>query len=102
MEDLRTAGERLSKYELEKRHAIQLEDYERAKLKKAQMDEYRRTVYQFLEVDDLLEINGVRSNEAFSKTWHRKKLERGTVVILNFLCITLKMSTFHSSCSYAF
>ncbi|PNF19286.1 Centrosomal protein of 104 kDa [Cryptotermes secundus] len=58
MEDLRSAGERLSKYELEKRHAIQLEDYERAKLKKAQMDEYRRTVYQFLEVDDLLEING--------------------------------------------
>lgn len=61
MEDLRSAGERLSKYELEKRHAIQLEDYERAKLKKAQMDEYRRTVYQFLEVDDLLEINGVRN-----------------------------------------
>ncbi|XP_069676060.1 centrosomal protein of 104 kDa isoform X2 [Periplaneta americana] len=58
MEDLRIAGERLSKYELEKRHAIQLEDYERAKLKKAQMDEYRHTVYRFLEVDDLLEING--------------------------------------------
>ena len=62
MEDLRIAGERLSKYELEKRHAIQLEDYERAKLKKAQMDEYRHTVYRFLEVDDLLEINGVRTN----------------------------------------
>ncbi|XP_021918251.1 centrosomal protein of 104 kDa isoform X2 [Zootermopsis nevadensis] len=58
MEDLRNAGEKLSKYELEKRHAIQLEDYERAKLKKAQMDEYRHTVYRFLEVDDLLEING--------------------------------------------
>ncbi|GLH11379.1 Blast:Centrosomal protein of 104 kDa, partial [Gryllus bimaculatus] len=58
MEDLRTAGERLSKYELEKRQAIQLEDYDRAKLKKAQMDEYRHTVYRFLEVDDLLEVNG--------------------------------------------
>ncbi|PSN39132.1 Centrosomal protein of 104 kDa [Blattella germanica] len=58
MEDLRSAGEKLSKYELEKRHAIQLEDYERAKQKKAQMDEYRHTVYRFLEVDDLLEING--------------------------------------------
>jgi hypothetical protein len=67
MEDLRAAGERLSKYELEKRHAIHLEDYERAKVKKAQMDEYRRTVYQFLEVDDLLEISGVRSDEAFNK-----------------------------------
>jgi hypothetical protein len=65
MEDLRTAGERLSKYELEKRHAIQLEDYERAKLKKAQMDEYRHTVYRFLEVDDLLEISGVRTNQSF-------------------------------------
>lgn len=67
MEDLRTAGERLSKYELEKRHAIQLEDYERAKLKKSQMDEYRRTVYQFLEVDDLLEINGVRVTRLLTK-----------------------------------
>lgn len=66
MEDLRIAGERLSKYELEKRHAIQLEDYERAKLKKSQMDEYRHTVYRFLEVDDLLEINGVRTNSSFN------------------------------------
>jgi centrosomal protein CEP104 len=72
MEDLRSAGERLSKYELEKRHAIQLEDYERAKLKKAQMEDYRRTVYQFLEVDDLLEINGVRSNQIFRSMQHTK------------------------------
>jgi hypothetical protein len=77
MEDLRTAGERLSKYELEKRHAIQLEDYERAKLKKAQMDEYRHTVYQFLEVDDLLEINGVRTNQSF------RNMQSGKIRITN-------------------
>lgn len=76
MEDLRSAGERLSKYELEKRHAIQLEDYERAKLKKAQMDEYRRTVYQFLEVDDLLEINGVRSKQTCKNMQCRKNKNR--------------------------
>nr|CAD7423266.1 unnamed protein product [Timema monikensis] len=58
MEDLRVAGERLSKYELEKRQAIHLEDYDRAKHKKAQMEEYRNMVYRFLEVDNLLEING--------------------------------------------
>lgn len=60
MTDLRTAGERLSKLELEKRQAISCEDYDRAKQKKAQLDQYRNTVYRFLEVDDLLEVNGVR------------------------------------------
>lgn len=59
MESLRTAGEKLGKYELEKRHAIELEDYERARQKKNQMDEYRNTVYQQICVDQLLEIEGV-------------------------------------------
>ncbi|XP_049940431.1 centrosomal protein of 104 kDa [Schistocerca serialis cubense] len=58
MADLRVAGERLSKLELEKRHAISCEDYDRAKLKKSQLDQYRHTVYRFLEVDDLLELSG--------------------------------------------
>lgn len=59
MESLRTAGEKLGKYELEKRHAIELEDYERARHKKNQMDEYRMSVYQDLCVEQLLETDGV-------------------------------------------
>ncbi|XP_067005297.2 centrosomal protein of 104 kDa [Anabrus simplex] len=76
MEDLRNAGERLSKYELEKRQAIHLEDYDRAKLKKAQMDEYRTTIYRFLEVDDLLEVNGplAKNDECLDMTSRRPEL----------------------------
>lgn len=60
MENLRVAGERLGKYDLEKRHAIELEDYERARHKKNQMDEFRATIYQQLNVEQLLEPDGVR------------------------------------------
>lgn len=59
MESLRVAGEKLGKYELEKRHAIELEDYERARQKKNQMDEYRANAYEQICVEQLLEQNGV-------------------------------------------
>lgn len=59
MESLRVAGERLGKYELEKRHAIELEDYERARQKKNQMDEFRANAYEQICVEQLLENNGV-------------------------------------------
>uniref|UniRef100_V9IHE7 Uncharacterized protein KIAA0562 n=1 Tax=Apis cerana TaxID=7461 RepID=V9IHE7_APICE len=58
MENLRKAGERLGKYELEKKYAIALEDYDKAKAKKAQAQQYRQQVYQSLEVQDLLELQG--------------------------------------------
>ncbi|XP_066594183.1 centrosomal protein of 104 kDa [Prorops nasuta] len=68
MENLRKAGERLGKYELEKKYAIALEDYDKAKAKKAQAQQYRQQVYQSLEVDDLLEINGpLEKNNLSSK-----------------------------------
>lgn len=59
MEILRKAGERLGKYELEKKYAIALEDYDKAKAKKAQAQQYRQEVYDSLDVNDLLEIDGV-------------------------------------------
>lgn len=59
MENLRKAGERLGKYELEKKYAIALEDYDKAKAKKAQAQQYRQQVYQSLEIEDLLELRGV-------------------------------------------
>lgn len=60
MIELRAAGERLGKLEIGKKQAIINEDYSKAKKKKAQMDEYRKEIYTLLEVDDLLEENGVR------------------------------------------
>ena len=59
MESIRAAGEKLGKYELEKRHAIELEDYERARHKKNQMDDYRAAIYHELCIEQLLETDGV-------------------------------------------
>ncbi|KFP87409.1 Centrosomal protein of 104 kDa, partial [Acanthisitta chloris] len=53
--DLQKVGERLGRYEVEKRCAVEKEDYDLAKKKKEQMDEYRLKVYQQLELHDLLD-----------------------------------------------
>uniref|UniRef100_A0A8C6LGP5 Centrosomal protein of 104 kDa n=1 Tax=Nothobranchius furzeri TaxID=105023 RepID=A0A8C6LGP5_NOTFU len=59
--DLQKVGERLARYDVEKRCAIEKEDYDLAKKKKELMDEYRRTVYQQLEVHNLLDVTVVSS-----------------------------------------
>ena len=55
-------GEKLGKYEVEKRQAVENEDYDKAKLRKVQMDEYRLQVYKQLEINDLLESKGVSTD----------------------------------------
>lgn len=57
--ELQKVGEKLGKYEVEKRQAVENEDYDKAKLKKVQMDEYRLQVYKDLNLADLLETSGV-------------------------------------------
>ncbi|XP_028266761.1 centrosomal protein of 104 kDa [Parambassis ranga] len=52
--DLQKVGERLARYEMEKRSAIEREDYDLAKKKKEVMEEYRKSVYQQLQVHNLL------------------------------------------------
>ncbi|XP_013875862.1 centrosomal protein of 104 kDa isoform X2 [Austrofundulus limnaeus] len=59
--DLQKVGERLACYDVEKRCAIEKEDYDLAKKKKELMDEYRRTVYQQLEVHNLLDVTMITS-----------------------------------------
>ncbi|KAM7404394.1 hypothetical protein PAMP_011740 [Pampus punctatissimus] len=54
--DLQKVGERLARYDVEKQCAIEKEDYDLAKKKKEQMEEYRRSVYQQLEVHNLLDM----------------------------------------------
>lgn len=68
MENLRKAGERLGKYELEKKYAIALEDYDKAKAKKAQAQQYRQQVYQSLEIYNLLEVQGAVEKNNLSST----------------------------------
>nr|XP_033777719.1 centrosomal protein of 104 kDa isoform X2 [Geotrypetes seraphini] len=58
--DLQKVGERLGRYEVEKRCAVEKEDYELAKQKKEQMEEYRLKVYQQLELHNLLDIGQIR------------------------------------------
>ncbi|XP_048375187.1 centrosomal protein of 104 kDa [Sphaerodactylus townsendi] len=53
--DLQKVGERLGRYEVEKRCAVEREDYDLAKQKKQQMEEYRLRVYQQLELHNLLD-----------------------------------------------
>eukprot|EP00057_Strongylocentrotus_purpuratus_P005940 XP_011660414.1 PREDICTED: centrosomal protein of 104 kDa [Strongylocentrotus purpuratus] len=55
--DLQKVGERLGRYEVEKRRAIETEDYDLAKVKKLQMEEYRLQIYKQLELYDLLDIS---------------------------------------------
>ncbi|XP_026009664.1 centrosomal protein of 104 kDa isoform X4 [Astatotilapia calliptera] len=57
--DLQKVGERLARYDVEKRCAIEKEDYDLAKKKKELMEEYRKSVYQQLEVHNLLDMTMV-------------------------------------------
>ncbi|XP_034667177.1 centrosomal protein of 104 kDa isoform X2 [Drosophila subobscura] len=62
MTALRTAGERLGRYSLAKRQAVQQEDFTTAKLRKEQMEMYRAAVLRQLQVQQLLETQGVQSS----------------------------------------
>lgn len=53
--ELYKIGERLARYDLEKRQAIEEEDYEKAKQKKLQMQEYRSETYRQLRENNLIE-----------------------------------------------
>uniref|UniRef100_A0A3B3HNI7 Centrosomal protein of 104 kDa n=1 Tax=Oryzias latipes TaxID=8090 RepID=A0A3B3HNI7_ORYLA len=54
--DLQKVGERLARYDVEKRRAIEEEEYDLAKKKKELMEELRRNIYRQLEEHDLLDI----------------------------------------------
>uniref|UniRef100_A0A3Q3QHB0 Centrosomal protein of 104 kDa n=1 Tax=Monopterus albus TaxID=43700 RepID=A0A3Q3QHB0_MONAL len=58
--DLQKVGERLARYDVEKQCAIEKEDYDLAKKKKELMEDYRRSVYQQLEVHNLLDMTTPR------------------------------------------
>ncbi|XP_055298769.1 centrosomal protein of 104 kDa isoform X2 [Sitodiplosis mosellana] len=55
---LRSAGERLGRYSLAKRQAVQQEDFIAAKLRKEQMELYKKMVFEQLQVNVLKEADG--------------------------------------------
>jgi centrosomal protein CEP104 len=59
---LHQAGEKLGKMETAKKQAIQQEDYSKAQKKKVQIEEYRIQIHQRLNIENLLEKNGVSTN----------------------------------------
>lgn len=61
MSALRNAGERLGRYSLAKRQAVQQEDFITAKLRKEQMELYKKRVFEQLQVNVLLESSGTCS-----------------------------------------
>lgn len=70
---LRNAGERLGRYSLAKRQAVQQEDFIAAKLRKEQMEMYKKMVFEQLQVNVLLEVNGVcEDNDCVSDLYAQK------------------------------
>ncbi|KAM4737968.1 centrosomal protein of 104 kDa isoform 1-T3 [Anableps anableps] len=68
--DLQKVGERLARYDVEKKCAIEKENYDLAKKKKELMDEYRKSVYQQLEVHNLLDMTMITRAADLSSAQH--------------------------------
>lgn len=70
---LRSAGERLGRYSLAKRQAVQQEDFIAAKLRKEQMELYKKMVFEQLQVNVLLETDGIcADNDCVSDLYTQK------------------------------
>ncbi|XP_040166236.1 centrosomal protein of 104 kDa isoform X1 [Anopheles arabiensis] len=70
---LRTAGERLGRYALAKRQAVQAEDFTTARLRKEQIEMYRKAVFDQLRVELLLQSDKhVTSNDSCSELYASK------------------------------
>ncbi|XP_012160566.1 centrosomal protein of 104 kDa isoform X2 [Ceratitis capitata] len=75
MTALRAAGERLGRYALAKRQAVQQEDFTTAKLRKEQIEMYKTLVLKHLLVTELLEANGFNaSNDMASEVYASKPI----------------------------
>ncbi|XP_065080459.1 centrosomal protein of 104 kDa isoform X2 [Ochlerotatus camptorhynchus] len=73
MTALRTAGERLGRYALAKRQAVQQEDFSTARLRKEQIEMYRKAVFDQLRVDTLLKSDkSITSNDSCSELYASK------------------------------
>jgi centrosomal protein CEP104 len=89
MNCLRTAGERLGRYALSKRLSVLKEDFNTARLRKEQMEMYKRVIFEKLEIEKLLEPQGLLvENDICSETYAAKPILPNAptlVEVANFL-----------------
>lgn len=62
-------GERLGRYEVEKRCAVEKEDYDLAKEKKQQMERFRSRVYEQLQLHELVDAELVGGACSRTRSW---------------------------------
>lgn len=62
----------MARYDVEKKCAIEKENYDLAKTKKELMDEYRKSVYQQLEVHNLLDMTMVSLKQLIMLQLHSR------------------------------
>ncbi|XP_055596742.1 centrosomal protein of 104 kDa isoform X2 [Uranotaenia lowii] len=75
MSALRNAGERLGRYALAKRQAVQQEDFSTARLRKEQIEMYRKAVFDQLKVNTLLQSDkSIACNDSFSELYASKPM----------------------------
>lgn len=75
MNCLRTAGERLGRYALSKRLSVLKEDFNTARLRKEQMELYKKVIFEKLEIEKLLEPQGLLvENDIGSDTYASKPI----------------------------
>ena len=83
--ELYKIGERLARYDIEKRQAIEEEDYEKAKLKKQQMQEYRAETYRQLQMNNLLDFIDVSFK--IVSTFHKRFMLSIYVCLNRCVCV---------------
>jgi centrosomal protein CEP104 len=75
MNALRSAGERLGRYALAKRQAVHQEDFNVARLRKEQIEMYKNAVFEKLQVEKLLEKDGLLpENDSCSEIYSAKPI----------------------------
>ena len=75
MNCLRNAGERLGRYALSKRLSVLKEDFNTARLRKEQMELYKKLIFDKLEIEKLLEPNGLLvENDINSESYASKPI----------------------------
>lgn len=79
-------GERLGRYEVEKRCAVEKEDYDLAKEKKQQMEQFRNQVYEQLQLHSLVDAEPVGAWAAVPRA---KEIQpRGPCVLIMYVTCT--------------
>lgn len=102
MSALRSAGERLGRYSLAKRQAVQQEDFIAAKLRKEQMELYKKMVFEQLQINGLLESDGFNPDNDCVSDLYSQKLSLPSPPSLQDVASTLSNDTIFTASAIPF